>query len=759
MSGSLNTKMQPQTGTSSGGSSASLAENLWTDDSGAFYVRVDTGSAISWLTPAGAASAAPGTGVRPAGGTSAVIDRATYTATAAGSGFAIADILDHIVIADPASGAIIGTFWLNVTQTTKLAGAPLATSILPLAPLPTNAAQETGGNLALIASKLPTPGPAPKAASQPVTMATDQPAIPVSLAAALPAGSNLIGAVQGFKANGLAGTIVNAASVVGPYAVPNTGALTLSIQGVHAGVNLSFWASPDGGATWYPVAGSRTDTGISEFVSGVLGANLTRAWDFLCGGATHFKAVATAWTSGTGNVQLNAHAFAVDPSPSAIAQGAIAPGSAMAGNPVPMAGVDGGGLVRNLLTDTTGRLAGNLTGVGGAALALGQGASAVSIPVTLATDNLQDTFITGQAAQSVLGNNAFLAVAGAGSTDTIASANASFRSFYTQIIGSAGIASGQIIFEGSNDNATFNPLTVFDDALVTGVPINAALSIAASTSRFFSGKTTYRYVRCRISTVFAGGTIQAFTRFCTTDYIPRVLTVEQAVMANLQATMNLSQIGGTAPVTAGLAGTLAVGGNVAPGSAPTANPAIAGTIDPSGLTRRQLSDLAGAIQIGNSSKGTYAYSAGALAITATPSNLAIVEAGAAKITRLRKLTIWNPGMQTTAGLVQINVVRTTTAGAAGTVTPSQMDNSDAAFSGIVRSSAGTTGTLGTVLYSFWLYIPAALASALPFVVDFTSDMKKAPVLPAGITNGLALQAPTGAAGATGLAFSIELTEE
>lgn len=194
-----------------------------------------------------------------------------------------------------------------------------------------------------------------------------------------------------------------------------------------------------------------------------------------------------------------------------------------------------------------------------------------------------DLFVTGQGSQSASGNNILLASAGTGSFDAVSGGSVSYRSFFVQIIGSAGIASGQILFEGSNDNTTFVPVTWYDDAVVTGATINVATSIAASTNRFFSGKLTYRYFRCRISTVFSGGTVQALVRYSTQDYVPRITTSAQATAANLNATVtatnlstNMAQVGGTNTVNAGVAGTQAVGGNVAHSGAATTNPMTAG---------------------------------------------------------------------------------------------------------------------------------------------------------------------------------------
>ena len=57
--------------------------------------------------------------------------------------------------------------------------------------------------------------------------------------------------------------------------------------------------------------------------------------------------------------------------------------------------------------------------------------------------------------------------------------------------------------------------------------------------------------------------------------------------------VNVSQIAGTAVVTGGVAGLTGVGGNIAAGAAPTANPLPTGSVDFGGLTRRLLSDVAG----------------------------------------------------------------------------------------------------------------------------------------------------------------------
>lgn len=141
----------------------------------------------------------------------------------------------------------------------------------------------------------------------------------------------------------------------------------------------------------------------------------------------------------------------------------------------------------------------------------------------------QDRFVTGAASQSTLGNNILLTSAGTTSVDTMAVGQSPFRSAQIQIVASAGISSGQIIFEWSNNDVTFFPMQLWETTsaanITAATAINAAFSVAASANRTFVGKIPGRYIRCRISTGFVGGTIQAFSRLSISDFIPFVTTL------------------------------------------------------------------------------------------------------------------------------------------------------------------------------------------------------------------------------------------
>ena len=202
-----------------------------------------------------------------------------------------------------------------------------------------------------------------------------------------------------------------------------------------------------------------------------------------------------------------------------------------------------------------------------------------------------------------------------------------FRSGSVQVIGLAGITAGAVTFEFTNDTtnaAAGLTMPVSEVAVLTSTTTSAAITIAASTIRIFSFPVVTRYVRCRISTAFTGANVQATSVFSASPYVPNGLTVAQATAANLNvnvtqatatnlnatvsqttatnlnatvsqatatslnatvsqatatnlnATVNASQWGGTAVVTGGVAGTVAVGGNIAHSSPRTANPVTAG---------------------------------------------------------------------------------------------------------------------------------------------------------------------------------------
>jgi hypothetical protein len=111
---------------------AQRSDTLWTDNTNAYFVRSVVNGAVTWSTPAGGVSAAPGAGSRPADATNVVVATTLFRATIAGTGYSIGDYLSQLVTTDQDDGTVIGSFWINTTTTLKLASPPLAANIAPV---------------------------------------------------------------------------------------------------------------------------------------------------------------------------------------------------------------------------------------------------------------------------------------------------------------------------------------------------------------------------------------------------------------------------------------------------------------------------------------------------------------------------------------------------------------------------------------------------------------------------------------------------
>jgi hypothetical protein len=98
------------------------------------------------------------------------------------------------------------------------------------------------------------------------------------------------------------------------------------------------------------VNGTRTNNG--QIATNPAINSLNAAWDFFLAGFAYIRV--TAFTSGLAQFQVARYTNAQDPTPSVVAQGAAATGTAVTGNPVLVAGSDGA-TARNLSTDATGR--------------------------------------------------------------------------------------------------------------------------------------------------------------------------------------------------------------------------------------------------------------------------------------------------------------------------------------------------------------------------------------------------------------------
>jgi len=172
-------------------------------------------------------------------------------------------------------------------------------------------------------------------------------------------------------------------------------------------------------------------------------------------------------------------------------------------------------------------------------------------------------------------------------------------------------------FQISNDQLNWAVNQAVLSSIAAG-PTVMSTTIAALSSYAFSA--TARFVRIVCTTA---GTFTYYLR-----NTPGVMSAQNltaiagaAVSATVaQLGMNIVNVGGTGVVTGGVLGLLGVGGNIAAGTAPTANPVPVGTADFGTLTRRLLSDVSGRAMIAAASPLLYTMAGTTTTTQNTPSS-------------------------------------------------------------------------------------------------------------------------------------------
>lgn len=233
---------------------------------------------------------------------------------------------------------VTGTFW-QATQ-------PVSIASMPSTPI-TGTVTET--NSAAILSKLPTPGQTTMANSQPVVIASNQSAIQM----------------QGYQptANSFTGVIATGAQASTLATGFNVATVTLrTFTGTTPSITFKLEASDDN-TNWVTIQGINNSTGLvgitftqaAALTAGTAGPSI----DFTVGAYTNVRINVTAisGTSATAAFGLGFQSMPYEASPGAIAQGAAANATAIAGagNPQVVAFSDGTN-VRYPLVNTSGHL-------------------------------------------------------------------------------------------------------------------------------------------------------------------------------------------------------------------------------------------------------------------------------------------------------------------------------------------------------------------------------------------------------------------
>lgn len=170
------------------------------------------------------------------------------------------------------------------------------------------------------------------------------------------------------------------------------------------------------------------------------------------------------------------------------------------------------------------------------------------------------------------------------------------------------------------------------------------------------------------------------------------------------------------------------------------------------------------VRLGDQYLGSYVIDTPAVSIATASDHVLQIMAGATNKVWLRRLRVYQVGLATTAAVWQWQLFRLTTAGTGGgSVATDKLDESDAAAGAAGLTLNTVKGTEGTRLYSgsagLIQTVPTGGFDPLILDLDFDKNPRLKPVrIAAGTTNGVALKATTGHAGAT-VQVVAELTEQ
>lgn len=129
--------------------------------------------------------------------------------------------------------------------------------------------------------------------------------------------------IQGHQGAATTLNVTTASSSTGAIAASNYNVAMISIRGTHAGINLTWETSDDGGTNWFPMLAQRDDTGAATTTSGVVTSNASVSWTMTVGAATHIRVRSTAYTSGTGVVSVTLQSMPGETIVSAYVQGTV----------------------------------------------------------------------------------------------------------------------------------------------------------------------------------------------------------------------------------------------------------------------------------------------------------------------------------------------------------------------------------------------------------------------------------------------------
>ena len=161
-----------------------------------------------------------------------------------------------------------------------------------------------------------------------------------------------------------------------------------------------------------------------------------------------------------------------------------------------------------------------------------------------------------------------------------------------------------------------------------------------------------------------------------------------------------------------------------------------------------------AVVLGEQPLASYLAGASGVSTATANSHLLQIMAGSSSNVRIRRIELWQQVMATTAAIMQVSIVRLSTAGTGGgAVSVNNLDAADAAAGATAMSLPTAKGTEPGTLINAGVYMMQTVAASAQLagpslVWDFDGLRFKSLVIAAGTSNGIALKNVTAIAAGT-----------
>lgn len=332
--------------------------------------------------------------------------------------------------------------------------------------------------------------------------------------------------------------------------------------------------------------------------------------------------------------------------------------------------------------------------------------------------SLNDSFLVGQSGLTAIVNN----ILPNGATSDNGTDMSGYSSALVHVVSTA--TAGAIIFEGSNFlNINYQAIPVWSQS--SWLQIQGPLTLTGAQNLGIWIPKKFRYIRLRISTALTGGTIQAVTNFAKTDTDPNFFQVVGSTSTSL----------GKAEDNPSASGDTGVPFFAVRRDALTTSASAVGDYNEVAVNRFGALSMAGF----RTTARTYSASAN-IAVASAATDIAAFFGNATTTVQVTKIRV--TGIQTTTGVVNMLLVRRSTANTAGTSSNFLValhEASDAANSStpIAYTANPTVGTLAGVVRRWYHALTSTTSDSSPeYTLEFGENGK--PLILSGVTQGICL---------------------